>query len=306
MRSWFRHEQQSIRMALATVLHHSYDRVHTEYGAPRSQNTAIRARGGRESDEKKYTAKFRKTPPPQAFFQLYDEEDAEWGLRPGSIFDPVPQGRVERHVVEHRIETYPFVQILDAPVPQLGNQVLELLQKIVSSSFVEPVQVIEVPKIFPDRVPQRIVERRPPQTVEQLVEVPTIISYSSLLQRTDELIVDIPVPGRGGGGRGGFQGSHPGQSSTAGVAEQIVDIPRRGDPQGFLPRQSTLQRTVEQFVDVPVPAGGGLHGIRLDPGGPSSSVMSVGIGIYALFAHDVKSARSAGSSSARVHPHSSS
>ena len=44
MRSWFRHEQQSIRMALATVLHHSYGRVHTEYGALRSQNTATRVR----------------------------------------------------------------------------------------------------------------------------------------------------------------------------------------------------------------------------------------------------------------------
>ena len=271
--------------------------------------TATRARGGGESDEKKYTAKFRKTPPPQAIFQLYDEEDAVWGLRPGSVFDPVPQGRVERHVVEHRIETCPFVQILDAPVPQLGNQVLELLQKIVTSSFVEPVQVIEVPKIFPDRVPQRIVERRPPQTAEQLVEVPTIISYSSLLQRTDQLIVDIPVPGRGGGGRGGFQGSHPGQSSTAGVAEQFVEIPGRGDPHGFLPRQSTLQRTVEQFVDIPVPAGGGLHGIRLDPGGPSSSAVlrhERGHRDLRTFAHGVKSARSAGSSSARVHPHSSS
>ena len=40
-----RHEQQSIRMALATVLHHSF-KVHTEYGAPRSQNTASRAREG--------------------------------------------------------------------------------------------------------------------------------------------------------------------------------------------------------------------------------------------------------------------
>ena len=47
-----------------------------------------------------------------------------------------------------------------------GNQVLELLQKIVTSSFVELVQVIEVPKIFPDRVPQRMMERRPPQTAE--------------------------------------------------------------------------------------------------------------------------------------------
>ena len=45
-------------------------------------------RGG-ESDEKKNTAKFRKTPPPQPeFFQLYEEEPG--GVRPGSVFDPVP------------------------------------------------------------------------------------------------------------------------------------------------------------------------------------------------------------------------
>ena len=43
-----RHEQQSIRMALAPVLHHSYCRLHTKNGAPRSQNTATTAgRGGR-------------------------------------------------------------------------------------------------------------------------------------------------------------------------------------------------------------------------------------------------------------------
>ena len=128
LRSWWRHEQQSIAAALATSLHHS----------SRGQR---KARAGEEESEKKYTAKFWKTPPPQAFFQLYDEEDAERGVRPGSVFDPVPQGRVVRHVVEHRVETCPFVQILDAPVPQMGDQVLELLQKIVSS-LVEPVQVL--------------------------------------------------------------------------------------------------------------------------------------------------------------------
>ena len=41
MGSWFRHEQQSIRMALVTA---SLDRVHAEHGAPRSQSTATRAR----------------------------------------------------------------------------------------------------------------------------------------------------------------------------------------------------------------------------------------------------------------------
>ena len=62
-------------------------------------------------------------------------------------------------------------------------------------------------------------------------------------------------------------------------------------------------------VDIPVPAGGGLHGIRLDPGGPSSSAVlrhERGHRDLRTFAFDVKSARSAGSSSARVHPHSSS
>ena len=49
-----RHELQSIRKALAMVLHHSYGRVHTQNGAPRSQSTATRAGARGESDEKKY------------------------------------------------------------------------------------------------------------------------------------------------------------------------------------------------------------------------------------------------------------
>ena len=212
MRSWFHHEQQSIRMSQATVLHHSYDRAHTEHGAPRSQNTATRALEGGESDEKKYTAKFRKTPPPQAFSQLYDEEDAEWGLRPGSVFVPVPQGRVLRHVVEHRIEPCPFVQILDAPVPQLGDQVLELLQKIVTASLLEPVQVLAVPKISMGCTPQRSAVRRT-KMAEQLMYVPTEPGYALAVIATKALgwraaaalaeqIVDNPVPqGRRGGGR---------------------------------------------------------------------------------------------------------
>ena len=117
-----------------------------------------------------------------------------------------------------------------------------------------------------------------------------MLSYALLQQHTVEQIIDIPVPGRGGGGgwgglqgfssgqnsttrlveqnvdiqdprrrprQGGLPGSHPGQGSTAGVSEQIDDIPIRGGPQGFLPRQGMLQRTVEQIVEIPVPAGGG-------------------------------------------------
>ena len=35
----------------------------------------------------------QKPPPPKAFFRLFDEEDAELVTRPGSVTDPVPQGR---------------------------------------------------------------------------------------------------------------------------------------------------------------------------------------------------------------------
>ena len=69
-------------------------------------------------------------------------------------------------------------------------------------------QVIPVPKISLDRVSKRCPRRHLRRVVERLDEVPTIISYSSLQQRTSEQIVDIPVPqGRGGrGGHGGLQG----------------------------------------------------------------------------------------------------
>ena len=83
------------------------------------------------------------------------------------------------------------------------------------------------------------------QTAEQLVEVPTIISYSSL-QRTVEQHVDIPVPG---GGVRGLQGFPPGQASTTSsfsleriserIVEQNVEFPVVGGLQDFLPGQSS-------------------------------------------------------------------
>ena len=39
--------------------------------------------------------------------------------------DPAPQVRVERHIVEQRIEACPIVQILYAPVPWGENQLVE-------------------------------------------------------------------------------------------------------------------------------------------------------------------------------------
>ena len=86
--------------------------------------------------------------------------------------------------------------------------------------------VIAVPKFYLPRIPKRCPRRRP-WRAEQLVEVPTIISYSSLQQRIAEQLIDIPVPhdrgGRGGGG--GLQGFSLGQGATAFRGAEFVDIP---------------------------------------------------------------------------------
>ena len=97
-----------------------------------------------------------------------------------------------------------------------------------------PAQVIEVPKISQDIIPQRSVDLVP-QMVEQLVEVPTVLTPTRIAVQIAEQIVGIPVPhGRG-------QGSLPGQCSSASgkriserTVEQIFDFPAQ---------------TVEQIVD---------------------------------------------------------
>ena len=72
----------------------------------------------------------------------------------------------------------PMVQILDAPVPQTVEQLPDIL-RFFDALMPDPEQVIEVPKISPEDVSMRTAVREP-QLVEQLVEVATIISYSSL------------------------------------------------------------------------------------------------------------------------------
>ena len=140
LRAFHRHEVLSVKMALATALH-SAQRVevpreveeHETYVGPRAQ----------------------KTPPP--------------GMRPASLAEPQgAQERVKRHTVEQFGVLAPTVQILDAPVPQSGDQLLETFK----NDVVEP--VIEVPKIILlDYTPLRAVPREP-QMVEQLVDVPPV------------------------------------------------------------------------------------------------------------------------------------
>ena len=93
--------------------------------------------------------------------------------------------------MEQIVDAVPPVPLLDDPVPQMLEQLPDVLQFFDTLTTV-PVQVIEVPKIFPDDVPVRT-SSRDTQLAEQLVEVPTIISYS-WLQLGLEQNVDIPVP----------------------------------------------------------------------------------------------------------------
>ena len=102
LRSWLRHEQQSIAAVLATVTHHSFDKVGTASGVLRNRKTATRT-GKEEEYETHFTAKFRKTLPPQAAATEYnlmtDDEGGELsaGVRPAPLEEGRPQGKPERH-----------------------------------------------------------------------------------------------------------------------------------------------------------------------------------------------------------------
>ena len=142
------------------------------------------------------------------------DEDGELsaGLRPAPLWEPLPQERVQRHTVEQVIETFVPVQVLDAPVPQMGEeQVVEFFQKFDALVVAEP--VIDVPKISLDMARRRIGDYiRPTQAAEQLWKYRLFLSYSSLLLHTAEQIIHIPVPQDCGGcgGEGGLQGFSPG------------------------------------------------------------------------------------------------
>ena len=195
-----------------------------------------------------------------------------WGAA-GGVARAAAAGEDRRHTGVG----YELVHRLEVLVPQMGEQLPDVLQFFAAQLLVVAEPVIEVPKILLDRTPQRLGDHLgQPQMVEQLVHVPTVVSYSSLQQITAEQIVDIPVPGRdGGGARGGLPG-FAGQGSTAssshvgaadGAGQGVFrTFPRKkksakqGPHSGselsadFYPSTlSAHQMPLEQLVDVPVP-----------------------------------------------------
>ena len=159
--------------------------------------------------------------------------------------------------MEHLADLAPLVHILDAPVPQRVDNVMDAFRPL-DRPIAE--QVIEVPKISCSPCPSRV-HILVPQMAEHLVEVP---SPALLQQQTVEQPIHIPVPRDHGGRR--LQGSLLGQETTASGAEQIAVTPvlgrgisgglqglRRGqDSTAFV--ESSSQQTAAQIADIPAPS----------------------------------------------------
>ena len=87
-----------------------------------------------------------------------------------------PQERDLRRTVEQIVDAVPLVPLLDDPVPQMVEQLPDVM-RFFDFLLPDPEQVIEVPKILLDDVPMRTAVRNT-QLAEQLVEEPTMVSYS--------------------------------------------------------------------------------------------------------------------------------
>ena len=149
----------AIQMALVTASHHSFGKVHGEDAAPRSQRTGTRA-GEEEEYELHHTAKFRTTPPPAGGRPAPLSEVAGW------------QVKVARHT-EQLIDDLPYVQILDAPVPQMVDSAMDFFRRL---DLPVAEQVIDVPMISSSSSCPSRAALSEPQVVEQLVEVPTVLT----------------------------------------------------------------------------------------------------------------------------------
>ena len=239
---------------------------------PRSCTTAHSARrwpGPGGGNEFALHGQVLEHPTPQAagarYFAMDAGEDvgeAPAAGRPAPLLEVLPQERVQRRTAEQIVDPVPVVPLLHVFVPQKVEQLVDILAPL---DFRVAEQVIEVPKIeCPPRAARTVL--RAMQTADQLVEVPTTTSYSSLLQRTMEQNVAIPVRGRRGR-NADLQGFLRGQGPTAQFASQ----------------ERISERIVEQIVDSRV-VGGGLQDFRsVQSSSASADEPGVGFFFFALF-----------------------
>ena len=160
----WRNEQLTLQMVLATEQHHSRD-----VGPVRSQKTARAGEWGARDELYGDDPGPLPTPQPE-LFSLYDEGPG--GSRPDRM--PTlsgPQERVQRHTVDQIVDAVPGLPTLDAPVPLMVEQLVDVL-RFVGALVPVAEQVIEVLKIILENIPSRRLVRDP-QPAEQLLDVPT-------------------------------------------------------------------------------------------------------------------------------------
>ena len=165
LRSWLKHERQSVAMALSEFQHHS----------SRGQRKDSAGEEGHRDKVRGATATEAPFLPGFPAGRRHGSSNAPWISLP--LFVPV-------------------VEVLDIPAPQMVEQLLEVFGRL---DIEVPEQVIEVPKSSQDCIRGRLVDcdLRRPQMAEQLIEVPTVLSLA-------EQIVDNPAS-CGRGLRGGIE-----------------------------------------------------------------------------------------------------
>ena len=188
------------------------------------------------------------------------------------------------------VDAVPGLPALDVPVPQMVDRPLVLLAAF---DVLVPEQVIEVPNMStPTLCPRTVLSV--PQTAEQLVDAPNVVSLIDVTRHPVEQTV-------GGGRIGGLPGFLQGQSYSL-SAEQIVDNPvprfRRGfggGLHGLHPGQSSSAfhgadhrvsaATAEQNVDIPAPRGAphDFHRNPLPAAGSSDLLETGNQGVFRTF-----------------------
>ena len=156
------------------------------------------------------------SPPP------IDEFTAYVARRPLPLVEVRPSARAQRHIMEDLGDLVPLVQILDLPVLRTVDSVTDVL-RLLDRPLVE--QVISVPKISCSPCPSRS-RVSEPQSAEQLVEVPTVLTPSRIAVQITEQIVDISARGSLPGQRSAAR--RPAQSSRRRFSGRIWHMPAAG------------------------------------------------------------------------------
>ena len=201
--------------------------------------------------ELNFTATIRDPPTPQPeLFTLYEEPG---GARPDRLSEVRPQDRDLRRTVDQFVGAVPGFPALDVPLPQMVDQPVVLLAAF---DVLVPEQVIEVPKMStPTRCPRTVLSV--PQTAEQLVEFPNVVSLIDVIRH--------PVEWKN------WRSSWflPGQSSSAFYGAD----------------HRAAAATAEQNVDIPVPRGAphDVHQIPLPAAGSSDLLETANQGVVSTF-----------------------